>query len=308
MAMKAEMTIKGRAARTTGALLALFAGLLLALVPAVVAADHSPGHVVVPITDDGFGGKAEGFSVEVEEGQVVELTFVFAHQVHLGERHIIVLTGYGLETDEINFYNREGTLRFVASRPGQFEFKCDLDCEIHHLLKSGHLIVRRAGAGAAGGASAASAIVKTALSLEPSTFFAAGGPLTLKATLKDAKGAPVSKAPLRFFVETEFVGRKGQMEIGAAKTDAAGTAAVQFEPTTAGTLPITVTFEGMGLYGDSSVAVEVQSLSPSPAYTVAPIGLDAVRAWAPRIVILVLLGIWATFGYVVYQAYRLARA
>ena len=87
--------------------------------------------------------------LEIEQGRLVELTFVFAHLDYVAEEHVMVLEGYKLEWDQIDFHNREATLQFIADQPGTFIFKCDVDCEVHDYMQRGHLKVTRGGSGAA---------------------------------------------------------------------------------------------------------------------------------------------------------------
>ncbi len=270
------------------------------------AAPSDPVKIRVEMTDSGFNGQPD-FAIEVEQGQLVELTFVFAQKGALSDGHIIVLKGYGLETPEINFYNKEATLKFIADKPGTFEFACDLDCEIHDKLKSGHLKVK--GGGAAGGSGvAAASLAPTTISMYPSAWEVAGDPVKLSVSLKDGSGVAVPKAMVRFYVETEFAGNKGQMEIGAVKTDANGSAALSYRPTFEGGQKITARFEGMGLFSESEQSLQLQVRRANPAYTVAPIGLEDIGQGVPRVLALILLGIWSTFAYVLYQVYRINRA
>lgn len=281
----------------------LLAALLVALTlsSGLGYAEGEPVKIKVPITDNGFNGDPN-YMLEVEQGKSYELTFVFAQKGALGDGHVIVLKGYGVETDEIGFHNPEVALKFVANRPGTFELTCSNDCDIHDKLKSAHLKVK----GAAGGSGAA-ALEPTALTLFPSAWQVAEGPVKLSATLKDGAGNPVPKATVRFYVDGEFAGTKGAMEVGAAKTDAKGMAAVSYNPTFAGQQQVAARFEGMGIYAESEKAVQIKVASARPAYAVAPIGLDAIRSRAPIALAMLVLSIWCTFGFVLYQIYGVRR-
>lgn len=250
----------------------------------------------VEVTDEGF--KPE--EVEVEEGKLVELTFVWAHQGHVGDEHIMVLEGYKLESEKITSENRETTLKFVANKPGTFGFRCDLECEVHDITQNGRLKVGRGGTGA----SAAAALTPTKLTLSPSSWVSAGDSINLMAVVVDEKGAPVSKAEVHFALDAEFAGTKGQMAIGTAKTDVNGVAYLNYRPTLANRQQkITARFAGMGVYDKSEQAIEISQVGvPAPAYTTAPRGLDEIWNVAPRAFAAVILGIWASFGFALYQA------
>jgi len=286
---------------------ALLAVVLLLAVPPhhlAQAGGPQPVQVRVEITDSGFNGNPGDFVVEVEQGALVELTFVWAHQSYVQEEHILVLEGYGLESDKIDSNNRERTLKFVADQPGTFDFKCDLECDLHDYLQRGHLKVGRGGAG-----TAAAVLTPTTLTVSPSSWRTGGDPVTLMAVLKDADGAAVPKAEVDFWVDAEFVGTQGKMRIGTAKTDANGVAFLDYRPTlTAPEQTITARFEGMGIYDESEQAVTIEEAGiPPPAFTVAPQGLDAIRQWAPLALTAVVLGVWLIFGFVLYQIYGIVR-
>ncbi|MBI2938797.1 MAG: hypothetical protein HYY04_00030 [Chloroflexi bacterium] len=295
--------------------IALLAGLLLALAPwLAMAADWAspaaaePVKIRVEVTDTGFNGQPEPV-VEIEQGQMVELTFVWAHKGYLHEEHIIVLEGYKLESDKLTAENREYTFKFIADKAGSFGFKCDLDCEVHNSLQRGQIKVKGTGSSAASPAGAKAALTATTLTLRPSTWLGEDSPMTIMASLRDPKGAPVSKAEVRFFVDAEFAGTKGKMEVGRAKTDANGIAFFDYRPTLAAPdQKLTARFEGMGLYGESQQVVEIKLGGvPSPAYTVAPRGLEAIRRGAPVVLVLVILGVWTTFGFVLFQIWGIFR-
>ncbi len=308
------------------------AALLVALWLATAAALAHWSHVAhaetqevvkvrVEVTDGGFRPAI----IEVEGGSLVELTFVWAHQALPQDEHVIVLDGYKLESEKINIDHREATIRFVADKPGTFAFKCDLQCESHDFLQNASLKVKR-GSGSSGSAGSAASFTPTDLSISASATATSGEVVTLTVVLKDAYGGPVSKAEVRFYLDAEFAGKRGQMEIGKARTDPNGVAVWAYQPTL--DVPqynITARFEGMGVYGESQEAIAIQALLPPPsAYTVAPVGLEgapklptpvwlgdtaesvwswSVSHWGPLLLTLMVVGAWATFIYVLYNLY-----
>jgi len=309
---------------------ALLVALWLAMGPALARWSHvahaETQEVVkirVEVTDGGFRPP----TIEVEEGSMVELTFVWAHQAFLLDEHVIVLEGYKLESDKINSDHREATIRFVADKPGTFAFKCDLQCESHDLLLNASLKVKR-GSGSAGGSAS---FTSTDLNISASATATSGEVVTLTVVLKDVTGVAVPKAEVRFYLDAEFVGTRGQMEIGKARTDANGVAVWAYQPTL--DVPqynITARFEGMGVYGESQEAIAIQELvAPPSAYTVAPAGLEgapkfptsvglgdtaesawswSVSHWGPLLLMLMVVGAWVTFIYVLYNVYSAIKA
>lgn len=215
----------------------------------------------------------------------------------------MVLEGYKLESDKINSEHREATIKFIADKPGDFTFKCDLDCEVHDYLQKGHLKVGRTGGGGT------TSLTPTTLSLTPSDWITGGAPITLTTVLKDSRGAPISKAEVSFAVDAEFAGTKGKMELGKARTDANGMASLSFQPTlSASKQTITARFDGMGIYGESQQATEITQVGvPPSAYRMESIGLESLRHWAPTAFGLAILAIWSTFGFVLYRAFSISR-
>lgn len=256
-------------------------------------------------TDSGFryNGSSGAITIEVEQGQEVALTFVWNHTAYPSEEHIFVLDGYKVETDRLDYYNREGTLRFVATKPGTFIFKCDLDCDVHDALQRGYLKVRPTGS------SGAANLTPTELRVTPSSSTTAGEVVSLMATLRDAKGAPVPKAEVRFYVDAQFAGTSGPMEIGTATTDANGVAFLEYQPSLAmAEHKVTLAFEGQGVFAHSETAVVIrQSAMPAPAYRVESSGLEFLREWAPVVLVLILLAIWAIYTVVLSQLLAIRR-
>ncbi len=245
-----------------------------------------------------IGGNKWAYTIEVEQGARVELTFVWSHQSYLRDEHIMVLKDYNLEWDKISSGNREATLQFIADKPGAFNFKCDLECEIHDFMQQGTLEVKRGG-----GAAAFSPTLLKVSSSVPST---AGEAITLMAVLKDAtSGDPVPKAEIHFYIDAEFAGAHGKMQIGKAKSDSNGIAFFDFQPTLS--VPqyrITAHFAGAGIYDESENTVTiVETGVPPAAYTVDPENLPGVRFWAPPVLAGILAGIWLAFAYVLFQVY-----
>ncbi len=298
--------------RATSWRVGALAAFLLVLTPLSLAYAADPGahaQVVkmrVEVTDAGFGPGGD-FAIEVEQGHQVELTFAWAHVGYPQERHIMILDmgDQKLEWDEINFEKREATQSFVADKPGSFNFRCDLDCDIHDYLQKGTLKISRGGAG--GGSIA---YTPTALSLSSSSLVTAGDPVILTAALRDAQGKPVAKAEIRFLQDASFAGTKAQMEIGVAKTDANGVAFLEFQPVMADRQQtITATFAGKGLFAESQQAIQITEAGvPPSAYEMASIGLEPLRRWAPFGLAGIILGVWATFGFVMFRAFGMAWA
>jgi hypothetical protein len=152
--------------------------------------------------------------------------------------------------------------------------------------------------------------VPTTLSLSPSSWaLGAGEMVNLMAVVKDAQGAPVPGAVVHFYVDAEFAGKKGQVEVGAATANAQGVAFLDYQPTTADEKQrITARFDGVGNYAKSEQTVEIQQVEPPlPAYRPEPSGLEGVGRWTEAAFLAALAGVWVAFGYIAYQGYAIAR-
>jgi hypothetical protein len=283
--------------------LILFA-FVIAMMPLNSVPAQEPVKIRIPITDTGFDSHPDDYTIEVEQGTLVEITFVWSHQAYPREEHIIVFEGYKVETDKINADHRESTVKFIADKSGTFGFKCDIECDLHDHLQKGILKVTPRG-GAGGGAS----FTATKLDLKPSTYATGGDPVNITAMLRDVKGTPVPKADIVFTLAAEFVGTKGDMVIGSARTDTNGIAFFEFKPTFGmKEQKVTAHFSRMGIYDQSDGSVTVEEVDVQPAaYESTPVGLESVAQWAPLLLLVVVLGVWLTLAYVFYQVIAIAR-
>lgn len=305
----------------------LWAAILSAVVPALLLAlaplhpafgqtsgDPAATKIRLAVSDVGFdclegceavhfGSSPWEYTVEVAQNTRVALSFVWNHQGYVAEKHVMVLTGYDLEWNQIDSQQREATLQFIADRPGTFTSKCDLQCELHDYMQSGNLKVTLSGG------AAAAAYTPTVLTVSPSIWATGGKPVNLIASLTDESGAPVPGATVHFYLDAKFVGTKGRMAIGPAKTDANGVAFFEYRPTLDVLQHvITARFDGMGTYDASEQTLAIEALGvPPAAYTTAPVGLESLRHWAPYVLVAVVIGIWAVYGFVLLQVFGIYR-
>jgi len=275
--------------------------MLFALIPVVgtrvALADDQPVKITVKITDSGF----QPDTIEVSAGQIVEITFVWAHQAYPNEEHIIVFEGVKAESDKITKANPEATVKFVATTPGTFGFKCDIECDLHDSLQKGVLKVKA-------GSGTAAALQPSKISVEPSGVAVRAETVKVSALLLDKDGQPIPKAEVTFYSPRKFMGREGLVEVGIAKTGPTGQANLSYKPTTTEAQKIVVRFEGGGLYDASETTVDVPgSRLFGPAKAETHISLKGLRDWAPLGFITIILGIWAAFAFMLYQAWSIRR-
>ncbi len=291
-----------RRAMAGAAILAAAAAVSEASWGAAAHAGHGPVlELRVEVSREGLNGDP-ALAIEVERGQHVEITFVWADEVVPGNAHRMYIRGYELSTELLSADHRTHTLRFVANQPGTFEVVCVWPCEGHlEALQGGRLRVKPSGA--AGGSP-----VATSLVLKPSSLEVAGGSVTLSATLKDAHGNPIPDVVVRFYVEARLAGTSGSMEIGATVTDADGLASLNYTPTFAGDQLVTARFSGVGLQAESEGKVPLRVVESQPAYAPTRGGLEPLPRWAAAGLLATVLGVWSIFAYVLYEALRIRRA
>lgn len=268
----------------------------------VHAASLEPIELTIEVSYKGFNGQPE-LVIEAEEGQEVNLTFVWADKAVPDNAHRISIEGYDLQTKIIDIDDPEDTLSFVADQTGSFLIECDWRCEGHkEALQNATLKV----GGGSGGAPSAS-YVSTSLAFGLIPVETARGPVALTATLQDESGAAIAGAPVRFYVPTDFAGTEGLMEIGQVETDDYGMALYEYTPTFNGEQAIIARFDGLGLYEETETTIPVNVQNAEPAYSVPPPGLESLREWAPLGIGLIVGTVWLTFLYAGFNVYRMAR-
>lgn len=268
------------------------------LVAAGTASAEDAVKITVKVTDNGF----EPSTVEVNQGQSVELTFLWAQVAHPEDEHIIVLDGYKLESDKIDRIHTSATLKFVATKSGTFNFACDVECDIHAILQGGVLKVK---AGGTGGVT----LTQSKIAIDPvADVKVKGDTITLAATLTGADGQPIPKAELTFLVEQQFAGQTGLMAVGTAETGPGGLAQLAYRPTRNDAEKMVIRFEGLGVYDVSEASVDLPgSQAFGTALTTDDNTLHGIKTWAHLGFVLVIGGVWVAFAYIVFQVWEVSR-
>ncbi len=268
------------------------------LVVAGTASAEDAVKITVKVTDSGF----EPSTVEVNQGQSVELTFLWAQTAHPGDEHIIVLDGYKLESEKIDRVHTSTTLKFIATKSGTFNFACDIECDIHAILQGGVLKVK---AGGSGGAT----LTQSKIAIDPvADVKVKGDVITLLATLTGADGQPIPKAELMFLVEQQFAGQTGLMVVGTAETGPAGLAQLSYRPSRTDAEKMVIRFEGLGVYDVSEASVDLPgSQAFGTALAPGDNTLHGIKTWAHLGFILVIGGVWVAFGFILFQVWKLSR-
>ncbi len=108
-------------------------------------AAHEEG-IRITVSRNGFDGSRQ-FRIEVEEGEEVEITFVYGDgNFSQNNPHVIEIPALGLTTGVIDRQNLEETVRFTAAETGEIMFMCtQVDCVGHANLVTGTIDVEQEG-------------------------------------------------------------------------------------------------------------------------------------------------------------------
>ncbi len=96
----------------------------------------------VVVSRDGFDDTDGLFELEVEQGQEVEITFVYGDDDFVQNNpHVIIIPDYDIETAPIDENNPEETVCFTVIGFGSISFKCsNLTCVGHPKLQGGQIV------------------------------------------------------------------------------------------------------------------------------------------------------------------------
>ncbi len=102
------------------------------------------GGIRIEVSRNGFDQTPGEFRLEVEQGQEVEITFVYGDKdFSQNNPHIIAIPDLGIETGVLDQENTEKTLRFTASNTGEVRFMCtDITCAGHPNLQGGIIVIQ----------------------------------------------------------------------------------------------------------------------------------------------------------------------
>jgi hypothetical protein len=257
---------------------------------------EDPQVVVLPVTDQGIDLRA--LPTRLQQGRQVELRFEF--QQTIDDPHVFAIQGQAQETELLNASNRKVSLTFTPVQLGSKVIYCTVECDIHHLLQDIRFEVVAPG----GVSPAAAASRPTALTVSSLVAESESDKITLSAVLRDWEGRPLPGASVAFYASTELFDKP--VLLGTSATDANGQAEFRHTPRRDGMVSFYARFEGGGIYGASLAAHSMQVFNATPAYVEEPLGITIGR-WAPKALVLVLLVVWATFAFVIYQIVSIAR-
>lgn len=254
----------------------------------------------IEVSENGLNNIEGKLRVVVEQGQEVEITFVYADVTSYDNQHILYIGGYKIKTDILSRDNPEVTVKFTANKAGEFSITCILECTGHQNIQSGILVVQPA--------SGSQATTKVTLTMDAPDQIETGQPLTLAALIKDELNEPVAGSLVKFLVESNFF-VNDLMDIGEVVTDEQGLAKIDYIPNQPGVLRVVARYEvGSGLEPvEAERTININGNSKSFYQTRVGIQFpNSLLLWMVFVVI-VLIGIWSTFLYVLYQVNHISR-
>lgn len=112
--------------------------------PPEVSPSQEEGESRVEVSRRGFNNTPGEFRLEVEEGQEVEITFVYGdNDFSENNPHIIAIPAFGIATGIIDRENPEDTVRFTANKTGEVSFMCtEAACIGHTNLQGGIIVIQ----------------------------------------------------------------------------------------------------------------------------------------------------------------------
>lgn len=261
----------------------------------------------VTVTHNGFNGKADPLTLEVSQGDIVELTFVYGDtDLAYDNHHEIEIVGLTTSVVEVSKANPKATIRFDVNQAGTFEFMCIVFCDGHEKLQNGKILVKPTGETVTG------PLKETHLTMLDPLPVGTGVPFSLEVALSDQSGNPVEGALVRFVTNSTF----GAVILGQNLTDSKGIAKLVFVSYRAGTFRIEAQFQGGAGYGPSVNTTTLTIEESNPAMLQELMGAERVGVAQPAIstilqgltgsaipilVALVVASVWLTYGYAARQ-------
>ena len=250
--------------------------------------------ISISVGSHGFN-HAANYLVEVEVGKEITITFTYADDDLASDNPheiSIVAPGLDLPTVTVSRDHPTASITFTPTKTGTITFYCIIPCIGMENLTGGKInVVPPKGTGAA-----------TLLTLELTPRN--DGTVLAQAILTDSTGSPAPGARL-IFKQLTSVG--GELELGTWVTAANGSAVVAIPSMAGQTLEVSAEFAGGNGGGSTQVTANL-TLPGLPAAL--PIG--ALSSATPPLVlalilVIVLGGVWAAYGSVAYQVFRISK-
>ncbi len=270
----------------------------------------SPNPVVaftVVVSRNGFNGTSSAFTLQVNQGDEVKITFLYGDgDLSWDNPHIITIDGYSITTAAIDKNNPNATVQFIAGQAGQFKFYCSTPCFGMENLQQGLLDVTAGGSGT----------VRTSIALlhchmHPGSF------LHMIVSLEDQQGNPVPGVSVHFDLNTDL----GWMEAGRNVTSPNGFSTFMYQLKSSALDEAAAVFPGSGSYAPSNVTAIFTPISLTGAFGGSPflsgqnslidfrlVGVPPlIGVFIVSIVLVVVASVWLTYSYVLKQILNIRR-
>lgn len=250
--------------------------------------------VAISVGRDGFDHMAN-YTVEVEAGHEVTIIFTYADgDLEADNPHQLRVSGLGLDLPAVTVSRDHptATITFTPTETGALSILCLIPCIGMERLVSGQIkVVALRPAGAS---------VSLALEITPRE----DGSALARAILHDARGDPIGNVPIVFSLHTS-VG--GDLEIGAPATAGNGSAVVLIPAVSGQVLDLTASFEGGNGFAFTQTSAEIMMPGAPQTFPVGALSSPSAPPVLVFILLTVLGSIWATYGTVAYQIFRIRR-
>jgi hypothetical protein len=249
-------------------------------------------NIEILVSREGFDHMAD-YTVDVEAGHQVTITFNYGDDdLDNDNPHELQILGAGvnLPTVTVSRENPRAEITFTATQTGTLTILCIVPCIGMEKLVGGTIhVIKPKETGLA---------TSMSLDLSPSNNESA----LARVMLADSRGSPVSGEPVTFTLHTS-VG--GELILGTPLTAEDGSAELIIPATAGQTLRVSASFEGGNGFASSQYQAEIKM--PGEALT-NPVGVLSSPTPPPvlaMILLVVLGGIWLTYGSVVFQVFRI---
>mgnify|MGYP000280096466 CR=1 FL=1 len=273
--------------------LALLVTVLAAALRPPAAHAHAQ-RVSISVGRNGFESVVD-YTLDVEAGHEVSLTFTYADgDLEDDNPHDIRLKGLGLELPTVRVSRDQptATLTFTPEKTGRLRLLCVVPCLGMENLVGG--VIKAAKPRATG------APTSLTLELRPRD----DGSLLARATLLDAGGGPLTNAPIVF---TQRTALGGDLVLGRPTTMEDGGAVVKIPATGSEAIRVTAAFEGGDGLAYAEAYGEITAPGQPMAHQPGPLAAPTAPPALALTLLIVLGGVWTTYGFVVVQLVRIRR-
>jgi hypothetical protein len=244
----------------------------------------------IVVSRQGLDGRSDS-AYAVRVGEPVRLTFVYGDTGLASDNpHRMAVLGLDVPEVTVSRETPRATIEFTPEEPGEFRLVCTIACAGMENLVGGSLRVNPpAVAGQA-------ADVRLELIPQPG-----GASVVARAELLDPSGLPMTDAPLVFARHTA-VG--GELALGTVWTSVEGIAELEVPTVPGATVSLGVLSEGGVLHADAEIVMAGTMAGMHPE---SPLSTRTAPPVLAVLLLIVVGGVWGTYGAVAYQLVRIRR-